>query len=404
MRGFQRVVAVAATIRLALAVPLEHCSNCQNSNEISMLQVSRTVAAARDSHQESKKTHDDLQVSSVDLVDFVYCWSGETRQQSFADGDLKGQFVDDDHVQGYGFNEMKLSIRSLQLYAPWFHKAYLLVDGSAQPPAWAANDSRIEMVDRCMLFPRKSDCPTHNLAACQSIVHRVPGLLERFLFMEDDFIFIHPVTPSMFFSPHGKPFITTKLQDSQLQEIYGPRDMLMSGPDMPPEHLPRRVEWFVHGPLPMTISFSTSMELEYSDWYSFVRSHKTRFTCCDASVRMNGLAEHFLRIYPAMLHKHGAGVQPPHASGDDHRCECGAMQCIKEHLANLAERTLTLQNCHKATAWQASSSVILEHMDAYSKHVSSGNDKTSPSHSSVSAPVLASVSATDLVLALAKIR
>merc|ERR1719387_1143986 len=66
-----------------------------------------------------------------------------------------------------------------------------------------------------------------------------------------------------------------------------------------------------------------------------------------------------------MLHKYGAGVQPPKASGDDHRCDCGARKCIREHLANPAETTLTLQSCHWAADWSAAQKLILEHMKRY---------------------------------------
>jgi hypothetical protein len=406
----------AAISRVVPASPVERCPE---NDETSMLQVSQTLTAERSGIQLSidgnEQQNQNVQMSllsigqeaaSVSLVDFVYCWAGEGKQQSSADGNLKGADTTDDHVEGFGFNELKLSIESLQLYAPWFHKVYLLVNGPARKPAWAANDSRIEMVDRCMLFPRRSDCPTKNIAACQSVVHRVPGLLERFVFLEDDFIFIRPVQPSHFFSPHGKPYITTLLTDSQLMEAYGARDLLMTGPDMPPDHVPLRVEWFVHVPMPMTISFSTRLEQDYSEWFAFVRSHKTRFTCCDASIHTNGLAEHFLRIYPAMLHKYGAGVQPPNATGDDHRCDCGARKCIREHLANPTETTLTLQSCHWAADWSAAHKLILEHMNRYSEPsvavtepLVKGPDQD-PSDRVVTVAAFTCICATDLILAL----
>jgi len=310
------------------------------------------------------------------LIDFVYCWAGEKTQQQIADGDIKTPTINDDftlakdHMEGYGFNEMQVALKSLQLYAPWFNKAYLLVNGEAQLPTWAANDPRVIMVDRCKLFPVQADCPTKNTAACQAVSHLVPGLQEHFVAMQDDFFFLQPWLPSDFFSEDGKPLLTSLVKDDQVRLMYGPRHHL-SGPDIPPEHVPFKLDSgdgtgetfyknFKHAPLPMLVSFSSSLEEEFADWFAFVRSHKTRFTCCDDSRYANSVEEDFILMYPAMLHKAGAGTLPPQQT-DTPNCPCDKPWCLWSQVAKA--KILTVQNCHSAASWRTASRLVLEHME-----------------------------------------
>jgi len=283
-------------------------------------------------------------------IDFVYCWAGEEAEEN-VDSDLMANTTVQ-HVSGHHFNEMQSSLRSLQLHAPWFNKVYLLVNGPAQLPTWAANDSRIEMVDRCTLFPVRSDCPTKNTAACQAVSHLIPGLSEHFVAMQDDYFFVGPVTPSSFFDADGAPFIFA-LGTGVLTPVYGPREEL-SGPDVPPEKVPLRTSPFVHSPIPMLVSFTRTLEEEFGDWFAFVRSHKRRFVCCNATLYGNGLDEDFSRVYPAMLHERHVGVnlELAHKAAMIGYCHCGDIQCIRVLLEIPATKFLNIQSCKTIVEWR----------------------------------------------------
>jgi len=271
-------------------------------------------------------------------IDFVYCWAGETKRGPTNE---VGGGSAEDHNIGYSFNEMQYSIRSLQVFVPWFNKVYLLVNGQAKLPAWAVGDSRIVMVDRCTLFPEKRDCPTMNSAACEAVMHRIPGLHEKFVMMQDDWFLLRKMSPSDFFSTSGRPRYAPPVTKDSLVEMYGPRKYL-HGPHMPPEHVPDRLDsWsFTHRAMPMTVSFNMQLEKKFPDWFAFVRSHKTRFVCCNASIFGNGLDEEFLRVYPAMLYKLDAGDQLPKyslktAALHGTACNCENKECIKEPLGKV---------------------------------------------------------------------
>ena len=42
--------------------------------------------------------------------------------------------------------------------------------------------------------------------------------------------------------------------------------------------------------------------------YAFVRSHRSRFVCCNAAIKADGLDEDFARVYPHMIYAEKAGV------------------------------------------------------------------------------------------------
>lgn len=275
------------------------------------------------------------------IIDFVYCWSGEEMQKdieqldSFHDSELVAKDTDALHL-GFGFNEIKVSIRSLQKFAPWFNKAYLLVNGPARPPYWAVHDPRIEMVDRCTLFPNASDCPTFNTFACEAVAHLIPGLSERFIYLDDDLFLTRSVQPSNFFSANGKPITSFDVKTNDLVEIYGSRASLPPGPNMPPELVPMRMTAYPQQLTPMLVSFAKLLETKFTHWYAFVRSHKTRFTCCDASTKTGGTEacdEDILRVYPAMMHLNH--INDELSTSTHSNCtHCDHVECIAQCLLN----------------------------------------------------------------------
>ena len=110
--------------------------------------------------------------------------------------------------------------------------------------------------------------------------------------MEGDFIFVNPVMPSDFVASGGKPIITTTMQDktvhvldpdlnedkevkSYIKNLIPSYQTFIPGSDMPPSHVPFRINHVIHRPLPMLASFNQALEKVYAEWFAFVRSHKT---------------------------------------------------------------------------------------------------------------------------------
>ncbi|MCW2815974.1 MAG: glycosyl transferase, group 1 [Nocardioides sp.] len=101
--------------------------------------------------------------------------------------------------------ELRYSMRSLHLFAPWVRTIHLVTDG--QVPAWLdTSDPRIHLVDHRDLLPADA-LPTFNSHAIESVVHRIEGLAEHFLYLNDDFFVGGPTWPEAFFSPAGSPAV-----------------------------------------------------------------------------------------------------------------------------------------------------------------------------------------------------
>jgi len=100
-------------------------------------------------------------------------------------------------------DELRYSLRSLEQYAPFVRKVYLVTDH--QVPEWLdVAHPNIELIFHQDLFPDPSDLPTFSSQAIECHIHRIPGLSERFIYLNDDFLFNRPTTPADFFDAEGR--------------------------------------------------------------------------------------------------------------------------------------------------------------------------------------------------------
>jgi len=222
------------------------------------------------------------------------------------------------------------------------------------------------MIDRCNLFGRSQDCPTVNDAACRSVMHKIPGLSEHFVAMDDDFLLLRPLKPSDFFASErrnvGKPLVLAEgaLKGVPMYHHKPP------GPDMPPNSVPTRMSQFHHTPTPNLVSFARQLENTYPDWFAFVRSHRTRFVCCNATTRGNGLDEEFQRVYPHMLLKLKVGIRQP----VNYRTACRGLRdggpyfirCMTHKLKKASLKFMTLQNIYHVDTWRVMQRALEEHI------------------------------------------
>ena len=98
-------------------------------------------------------------------------------------------------------DELRYSLRSVHLFAPWVRKIHLVTAG--QVPQWLdTSDPRVTLVDHAAILPPDA-LPTFNSHAIESALHRVPDLAEHFVYLNDDFFLGRPLGPEAFFSPAG---------------------------------------------------------------------------------------------------------------------------------------------------------------------------------------------------------
>lgn len=99
------------------------------------------------------------------------------------------------------FDELRYSLRSLERFAPWVRRVFLVTD--RQRPAWLNEaGSNLTVVDHAEILPEAAR-PTFNSHAITASLHRIPGLSDRFILFNDDVFLGSPVAPERFFEGNG---------------------------------------------------------------------------------------------------------------------------------------------------------------------------------------------------------
>lgn len=143
-------------------------------------------------------------------IDMVYLWVdgndpqwlakhnaciGKTEDKSAVN--CKGRYSDND--------ELKYSLRSVEMYAPWIRKIFIVTDN--QVPKWLdTSNPKIRIVDHKEILPEVS-LPCFNSRLIEHFLYKIPGLSEHFLYANDDMFINRPVTPATFFAADGLPII-----------------------------------------------------------------------------------------------------------------------------------------------------------------------------------------------------
>jgi len=95
--------------------------------------------------------------------------------------------------------ELRFSLRSVWKYAPWVRNIYIVTNG--QIPSWLnLQHPRIHIVPHTSIFSNLTHLPTFSSPAIEANFHRIPGLSEHFLYLNDDVMFGREIAPSDFYS------------------------------------------------------------------------------------------------------------------------------------------------------------------------------------------------------------
>lgn len=143
-------------------------------------------------------------------IDLVYLWVdgndpiwqakrnaliGKTNESSPIN--CKGRYANND--------ELKYSLRSIEMYAPWIRKIFIITDN--QTPQWLdTSNPKIQIVDHTEIMPSES-LPCFNSSLIEHFLYKTPDLAEHFLFANDDMFINKQVLPNNFFTTSGYPII-----------------------------------------------------------------------------------------------------------------------------------------------------------------------------------------------------
>lgn len=104
--------------------------------------------------------------------------------------------------------EIDYCVTSLLKFAPWLRTIFIVTDDQSpqlmEKIKGSIYEERIKIIDHKVIFGEFKDClPTFNSMAITSLLWKIPDISERFIYFNDDFMLLRPVTPEDFFTKNG---------------------------------------------------------------------------------------------------------------------------------------------------------------------------------------------------------
>jgi len=245
--------------------------------------------------------HQSLKTSTI-AIDIVYLWVNgndsewRVKRQKYAQqllasgslsfakfGDVEGRYRDND--------ELRFSLRALDKFFPEHGHVYIVTDD--QVPDWFEASDQITLIDHHQLIP-DSALPVFDSGNIESYIHHIPGLSERYFYLNDDVFFGAPVCLENWFFGNGfyvswsdEPEVlgdtlqaeSTSLENASRmskqwlqQKAAGANvgaDSVARKMDLKYQHTPRT---FSHSPRPMLKSMMLEIERDAPELFERVRS------------------------------------------------------------------------------------------------------------------------------------
>lgn len=167
--------------------------------------------------------------------------------------------------------EIYFCVASILRYAPWVRKIWIVTDNQdPQVDEFVArnfpdNKIPIELVDHTVLFKGYEQyLPTFNSLAISTLLWRIPGLSDRFLYFNDDVFLAAPATPEMWFNgdrtaiyARRVPALAARLLRwakhlGKRHKIFGHKDPMLNSADLLHSSY---FYLFPHAPVPMRRSW-----------------------------------------------------------------------------------------------------------------------------------------------------
>eukprot|EP01091_Cochliopodium_minus_P007960 TRINITY_DN1784_c0_g2_i1.p1 TRINITY_DN1784_c0_g2~~TRINITY_DN1784_c0_g2_i1.p1 ORF type:complete len:461 (+),score=87.36 TRINITY_DN1784_c0_g2_i1:59-1384(+) len=159
--------------------------------------------------KKTKRTIINPEILSDDYkVDIVYTWvngSDPLFLKNLNEALKTHKNLNENEYKSARYNnrdELKYSLRSVEKYFDWYNNIYIVTNG--QIPSWLnTSHPRIKVITHQEIFLNKKDLPTFSSVAIESHIHRIPGLSEEFIYLNDDIMFADHIKKDDFVSKHG---------------------------------------------------------------------------------------------------------------------------------------------------------------------------------------------------------
>jgi hypothetical protein len=177
-------------------------------------------------------------------IDVVYTWvDGEDPRWQAKRDRYRPQGGNGNAAKASRFvshDELKYSLRSLQMYGDFVRHIYLVTDD--QVPDWLDTSAPgLTVVDHREIFSDPAALPVFNSHALSTQLHHIEGLSEHYLYFNDDILLGRPVGPEQFFHANG----IAQIPFSSAQFGLGEPHPLEAAPSSAGKNV-RRLIWQTH--------------------------------------------------------------------------------------------------------------------------------------------------------------
>ncbi len=125
------------------------------------------------------------------------------------------------------FGTLRYVFRGIAKNMPFIERVVLIVSTESQVPEWVNRD-KVRIITHDEFMPAEH-LPTFSSSAIESDMWRIDGLSDRFVYGNDDFFALKPLTDDVFFCD-GKPRLTFEASDYKNKNLF--RRCCRNGMDM----------------------------------------------------------------------------------------------------------------------------------------------------------------------------
>lgn len=228
--------------------------------------------------------------AECERIDIVYLWvdgadAAWRRKREHRSGNWLHRHSDElamyGNVEGRYRNndELRFSLRALERFFPDHGKVWIVTDD--QRPAWLRETAGLEIVDHRDLIPAEL-LPVFSSTHIESWIHRIPGLSERFFYLNDDVFFGAPVVPDQWFGEQITLFVEAEARrtydDIQPHETSLVNAAILAHDWMTSRYADYRHDprLFAHAPRPLLKSALHELEELAPEMFARVRSSPFR--------------------------------------------------------------------------------------------------------------------------------
>lgn len=125
-------------------------------------------------------------------IDMVYTWVDYNDLNDL--NEIKGVDLEYKRKRYVQHEELRYSLRSVEKNCPWIRRIYIVVKEGQRPDFLVFSD-KIKLVSHNEIMP-PSSLPTYNSIAIESCIHKINGLSDFYIYMNDDFFIMKPLYKS----------------------------------------------------------------------------------------------------------------------------------------------------------------------------------------------------------------